>query len=38
VKELNELAEEVRADLGDDLTGHPGKNRRKPGRVTMKEN
>ncbi len=38
VKELNELAEEARADLGDDLTGHPGKNRRASGRVTMKEN
>lgn len=38
VKELNELAEEARADLGDDLTGHPGKNRRASGRVKTKEN
>jgi arylsulfatase len=31
IKELNELAEQAREDLGDDLTDHPGKNRRQPG-------
>lgn len=31
VKELNELAKEAREDLGDDLTGHQGKNRREHG-------
>ena len=27
------MAREARDDLGDDLTGNPGKNRREPGRV-----
>jgi arylsulfatase A-like enzyme len=31
VKELEALAEEARRDLGDDITGNPGTNRRKPG-------
>ena len=34
VEKLNKLAEEAREDLGDDLTGNPGKNRRDPGRIT----
>jgi arylsulfatase A-like enzyme len=33
VKELQSLAEEARKDLGDDLTGNPGINRRKAGSV-----
>jgi len=33
VKELLELAERARADLGDDLTQCPGRGRRKPGRI-----
>jgi len=33
VKELEKIAAEAREDLGDDLTGNPGKNRREPGRV-----
>jgi arylsulfatase len=33
VKELEALAVEAREDLGDDLTGNPGRNRREPGRV-----
>lgn len=33
VKRLLSIAEEAREDLGDDLTGHPGKNKREPGRV-----
>lgn len=31
---LEKIAEEARGDLGDDLTGNPGKNRRQPGRIT----
>ena len=31
VSELTKLADQAREDLGDDLTGNPGKNRRKPG-------
>lgn len=31
VARLSQLADEAREDLGDDLTGHPGKNRRGPG-------
>jgi arylsulfatase len=31
VAELQQLAEKARADLGDDLTNNPGKNRRKAG-------
>ncbi|MDX9881536.1 MAG: sulfatase [Prolixibacteraceae bacterium] len=34
VDELSKLADEAREDLGDDLTGNPGKNRREPGKVT----
>lgn len=33
VAELKKLADEAREDLGDDLTGNPGKNRREPGRI-----
>lgn len=33
VKVLEHIAAEARADLGDDLTGHTGKNRREPGKV-----
>lgn len=33
VAALEKIASDARADLGDDLTGHPGANRRKPGRV-----
>jgi len=33
VEKLEKIAEEAREDLGDDLTGNPGKNRRQPGRV-----
>lgn len=33
VKELLELAERARADLGDDLTQRPGRGRRKPGSI-----
>jgi arylsulfatase len=33
VKRLQQLAEEARDDLGDDLTGRPGKNRRPPGKL-----
>jgi len=33
VKELLELVERARADLGDDLTQRPGRGRRKPGRI-----
>ncbi len=35
VEKLNKLADEAREDLGDDLTGHPGKNRREPGRIVQ---
>ena len=31
VDELTKLSDRAREDLGDDLTGNPGKNRRKPG-------
>jgi arylsulfatase A len=33
VQQLQELAERMRQDLGDQLTEHPGANRRSPGRV-----
>ncbi len=33
VAKLEKIAEEAREELGDDLTGAPGKNRREPGRV-----
>ncbi|MEI6276075.1 MAG: sulfatase [Prolixibacteraceae bacterium] len=33
VAELKKLADEAREDLGDDLTGNPGKNRREPGGI-----
>jgi len=33
VERLEALASEARDDLGDDLTGNPGKNRREPGRI-----
>ena len=33
VRELEKIAADAREDLGDDLTGNPGKNRREPGRV-----
>ncbi len=33
VKELMELANRARADLGDDLTNNPGSGRRKPGSI-----
>jgi arylsulfatase A-like enzyme len=33
VEDLTKLAEQAREDLGDDLTGNPGKNRRDPGRL-----
>lgn len=33
VAELKKLADEAREDLGDDLTGAPGKNRREPGTI-----
>lgn len=33
VARLKKIADEARADLGDDLTGDPGKNRRLPGNV-----
>jgi arylsulfatase len=33
VAELEKIASEAREDLGDDLTGNPGKNRRDPGRI-----
>jgi len=34
VEKLNKLADDAREDLGDDLTGNPGKNRRPPGRIS----
>ncbi|HLU89292.1 MAG TPA: sulfatase [Cyclobacteriaceae bacterium] len=34
VAALEKIADEARVDLGDDLTGHPGKNRREPGRIS----
>jgi arylsulfatase len=33
VGKLNKMADEAREDLGDDLTGNPGKDRREPGRI-----
>lgn len=33
VKEIWKIAEDAREDLGDDLTGNQGKNRREPGRI-----
>lgn len=33
VKKLEQIANKARADLGDELTGDQGKNRREPGRV-----
>jgi len=33
VERLQKLVEEAREDLGDDLTGKPGKNRRPPGKL-----
>jgi arylsulfatase len=38
VEKLKQLADEAREDLGDDLTNHPGKNRRPAGKVLAKEN
>lgn len=38
VKELNRIADEARADLGDDLRDIPGKNVREPGRILEKHN
>jgi arylsulfatase len=35
VESLTKIAEEARDDLGDELTGNPGKNRREPGRVSF---
>ncbi len=32
VRELEDLAEEARKDLGDDITGNPGNERRKAGK------
>lgn len=37
VRELEKIANEARLDLGDDLTGQPGQNRREPGRIISKE-
>lgn len=34
VARLQRIVEQARDDLGDDLTGRPGKNRRPPGRIT----
>jgi arylsulfatase len=31
VEELNKIAQQARADLGDELTGHEGSNRRPAG-------
>lgn len=33
MKELESIADSAREDLGDDLTGNPGKNRREPGHI-----
>ncbi|RIH65545.1 arylsulfatase [Mariniphaga sediminis] len=33
VEELEKIANEAREDLGDDITGHEGKNRRPPGKL-----
>lgn len=35
VAKLRKLADEARSDLGDDLTGAEGKNRRSPGKISM---
>jgi arylsulfatase A-like enzyme len=35
VAKLEQIAEEARDDLGDDLTNNPGKNRREPGRISQ---
>ncbi|MGD9558220.1 MAG: sulfatase [Mangrovibacterium sp.] len=35
VEELMKLVEQAREDLGDDLTGRPGKNRREPGKTEI---
>lgn len=35
VESLTKIAEEARDDLGDDLTGNPGKNRRNPGQIVL---
>ena len=32
IREINKLVERAREDLGDDLTGREGKNRREPGK------
>lgn len=37
VEKLKKIADQAREDLGDDLTGHPGKNRRPPGRISELE-
>jgi arylsulfatase len=34
VEKLEKIASGAREDLGDDLSGNPGKNRREPGRIT----
>lgn len=34
VQKLEKIANEAREDLGDDLTGNPGKNRRQPGKIS----
>jgi len=34
VEKLEKIAAEAREDLGDDLSGNPGKNRREPGKIT----
>ncbi|NOY36792.1 MAG: sulfatase [Chlorobi bacterium] len=36
VEKLIKIADQAREDLGDDLTNHPGKNRRPPGKVEEK--
>jgi arylsulfatase len=33
VERLQQLLEQAREDLGDDVTGRPGKNRRAPGKL-----
>jgi arylsulfatase len=33
VEKLEQITEEARQDLGDDLTGNEGSNRRQPGRI-----
>ncbi len=34
IRDLEKIAGQAREDLGDGLTGNPGKNRREPGRIT----